>query len=489
MLLSRLKGNYDVENKSAKFYDEVSIIDGELRLKTDSLLFDTNIDRAYFLGPTYITQGENKIYCEDGFYDIKAKRAYFSANAILYNSTQTVKGENIRYDGVDSLFVVSGQAEVQDSLSFAKGDVITKNERNGDVLIEGNGYYQNEGKTITGPYIKFNEKTESILLEGRSTVMNDKGTIEGDTISYDKVLDFGRAIGDVIWKDTVENIRVEADILEYKESSSYYKAVVKNIRPVFMQQVEEDTMFLSADTLINATIGDSINYLQAISSVKIFKSDLQAVCDSLYYSDVDSIFRLFEQPISWSDTTQFLGDTMTIKLTNDNVSDLVALNNAFISSVDFDKYYNQIKGRYIHSYLDSNVLQRMLIKGNAESLYMIKDGDDKYIGPNYTACSHMMFYFDNDELDNVKYYTEPTSVMTPMKKAGDSDLYLKGFKWHGELRPKNRYDIRVPVKRPSVQKNQKTGIDVFEQEVKDAIFNKGKPLKKKMKNKQNKKQK
>lgn len=488
MTLSSLKGSYDVQNKSAKFYEQVSIIDGELRLKTDSLLFDTSIDRAYFLGPTFITQGADKIYCEDGYYDIKAKRAYFSEKAKLYNESQTATGEYIRYEGGDSLLIVSGNAFVEDSLSIAKGDEITKNSKTGDVVIEGNAYYQTEEKIITGPYIKYNEKTESLLLEGRSLVRNKNGTIEGDTINYNKKTDFGKAVGNAIWRDTVENIRVDADVFEYNESSSYYKAIYKDIRPVFMQKVEEDTMYLSADTLINGSIGDSINYLQAIRSVKIFKSDLQAVCDSLYYSDVDSTFNLYVNPISWSDTTQFLGDTLSIKLTNDNVTDIIASNNAFISSIDFDKYYNQIKGRYIHSYLDSNVLERMLIKGNSESLYMIKDSDEKYIGPNYTACSHMMFYFENEELQFVDYYTEPTSVMTPMIKAGDSDLYLDGFKWHGKLRPKDKNEIRKPMAWVPFQEVEKSEEDVFEQEVKDAIFNQEKPLENKRKKKRTKKQ-
>jgi len=476
MLLSSLKGIYDVQMKNVKFYNEVSIIDGELQLKTDSLLYDTNIDRAYFLGPTYITQGNDKIYCEDGYYDIKAKRAYFSENASLYNDSQKAEGDHIRYDGIDSLMIITGNAIVEDSTTIAKGDIITKDGKSGEIVIEGNGFYENGDKRINGPYIKYNEDTESIFLEGRSKVYGEKGIIEGDTIQYDKVMDFGKAIGNAIWRDTVENIRVESDVFEYKETTSFYKAIVGDLRPIFMQKIEEDTLFLSADTLINGSIGDSIDYLKAINSVKIFKKDLQAKCDSLYYSNIDSTFQLYDNPITWSDTTQFLGDTIKIKLTNNSVSDIIAFNNAFIASSDIGKYYNQIKGRYIHSFLDSNKLKRMLIKGNSESLYMIKDGDEKIIGPNYTACGHMMFYFKNEELDDVIYYTEPSSIMTPMKIAGDTELYLKGFKWYDELRPTDNYSIRKLIPNLSIQNSKNQVSDVFEQNVKDVIFNQEKSL-------------
>ena len=477
MKLSSLRGMYDVQIKQAKFYDQVSIIDEDFRLKTDSLLYDTDIDRAYFLGPTYITQGNDKVYCEDGYYDLKAKRAYFSDNPIMYNEEQSASGGNISYDGVDSLFIITENAVVEDSTSYAKGDVITKNSKKGTILIEGNGYYRKGDREIYGPYIEFNEKTEAIFLNGRSTVYNEKGWLKGDTIKYNKVDDFGTAIGSAIWRDTVENIIVEADRFEYKENSGYYKAIVDSVRPLFRQEVDGDTLFLSADTLLNGSIGDSINYLQAIRSVKIFKSDLQAVCDSLYYSDVDSTFVLYDNPISWSDTTQFFGDTLSIKMTNDKVSDIIASNNAFISSVDFAEYYNQIKGRFIHSFLDSNKLDRMLIRGNAESIYMIKDDEKKYIGPNYTACGHMMFYFDNDELEDVMYYAEPSSKMTPMKKAGSGELYLEGFKWYREQRPENPYNIRKLVLNTFSTSHRNTVQDTFAQSVKDVIFKQGNNVK------------
>ncbi|MBT8233937.1 MAG: hypothetical protein HKO66_06040 [Saprospiraceae bacterium] len=471
MQLSSLRGNYNVKEKRARFYDEVTIIDEDLKLKTDSLLYDTDVDRAYFLGPTFILQGEDKIYCEEGYYDIVHKKAYFGSSPIITNNDQKATGDNIRYDGIDSTFIITGNAMVVDSVSIAKGQVITKNSKEGWIRIEGDGYYENDDRIIKGPNIFYNERNENLILNGRSVIEGEKGNIEADSITYNKLTDFGSAVGNAVWKDTVQKIVVKADVFDYKEEQSYYKAIADQKRPLFSQVIDGDTLFLSADTLVSENQGDTLSYMIAMKFVKIFKSDIQAVCDSLYYDDIDSTFVLFEDPICWSDTTQFLGDTLSIQLVDDNVSDIISYSNAFISSEDIHGFYNQIKGRFIHSHLDSNVLKTMLINGNAESIYFIKDEEDKYIGPNYTACSKMKFYFDNDELVDVKYYTEPSSNMTPMDKAGKDKLFLDGFEWYVKNRPKDSRSITERVFSITNKSENDTKVpDLFQQTVNDAIF-------------------
>jgi len=442
MTLSSLKGTYDVASKRAFFYDQVVIIDEDFQLTCDSLDYDTDIDRAYFLSPTYITEGEKQIYCEDGYYDLEQKRAFFTQNAVLKEKDQVASAEDILVSESDSILTLTGNAEVRDSMSRARGNEIVFNNGTGDILITGNGEYENDDNRIVGPSILYNEKSEDLLCEGRSTVFNEKGMLTADTIQYTKSKDIGEARGSVEWIDTTENRILLSESLLYKDSSEYVKAVKKELRPLLVQEVDGDSLYVSSNTLISAKPSDSLSYLQAMGQVVIYKSDLQAVCDSLYYSDVDSTFTLFGDPICWSDTTQFVGDTILIVLRNDNVSEIIAKKNAFITSKQIGDYYDQIKGRFIHTFLDSNELSLMHIKGNAESIYMIKDDEDAYVGPNKTLCAHMTFYFENDDLDSIKFYTQPESKMTPMAQATEADLKLEGFLWETQRRPLTYVGLR-----------------------------------------------
>jgi len=476
MRLSSIRGTYDVESKWATFYDQVTIIDEDFKLTCDSLHYDTDIDRAYFLSPTYITQGDKRIYCEDGYYDLESGRSYFSVNAVIKEGNQIAKAENILVSEKDSTVTLTGNAFVQDSVSEARGDEIIYNDKSGDITIIGRGSYVKEDTRIKGPHIFYNKKTEYYKAEGRNKITNDQGILEADTLEYVKDVDWGEALGNVIYRDTVENRTIFTERLYYRDSTEYVRAVVDSLKPLLLLELDDDTLYVVGDTLVREAPSDSLSYLKAIHNVEVYKTDLQAVCDSLYYSNVDSTFTFFHDPVAWSDTTQFLGDTLSIMLKDDKVKEIISKKNAFIISENLGTYYDQIKGRLIHSYLDSNELQRMEVIGNAESLYFLKDSDDAFIGPNLTLCSQMVFHFGNNDLDSIIYYTTPESTLTPMEQATKADFRLSGFRWEASQRPYQVDKMRVSVSpgrrggnRDSDKVPEDGGLDEFESEVDEVM--------------------
>ncbi len=470
MNLSSLRANYNVKSNLAFFYDDVTIIDGDFKMKTDSLMYDTDIDRAYFIAPSFIEQNKKRIYAKDGFYDLLDKRAYFSDFPVYFSGDQFAKAENMYYSGIDSVTILSGDAFIKDSLSEAKAELITQNDKEKLLILEGNASYLRDGSLIEGPKIIYHQKSKNIFLEGRSTVNMNEGVLKGDTINYIDSIDFGTVRGEAFWLDTIDNRSIEGELFYYKKKDSYFKAVSYNgQRPLIKQKIKEDTIYFSADTLINVKMEDSISYMKAIRNVRIYKSDLQAVCDSLYYSENDSTIYLYGQPIVWSDTTQFTGDTIQLVIKDDEISEILARNKAFIISNESAEYYNQIKGRYIHAYLDSNQLDRMVVKGNSESIYFIKDDENAFVGPNYTICSHMTFYFAAKELKHVKYYTEPESVLTPMKKARQDQFQLKNFVWHEANRPRVWKDVLKVFRSKTEISERPEPADEFESAVEKVI--------------------
>ena len=60
-----------------------------------------------------------------------------------------------------------------------------------------------------------------------------------------------------------------------------------------------------------------IGFLEAIGKVKIYKKNMQVVCDSLLYSDLDSLARLFKEPLVWQEVTrQYTADSITVVVRN-----------------------------------------------------------------------------------------------------------------------------------------------------------------------------
>ncbi|NNE27527.1 MAG: hypothetical protein HKN09_11850 [Saprospiraceae bacterium] len=467
LTLSSLQGNYNMESKLAYFYNEVVIIDGDMQLSADSILYDFDQDRMYFLCPTYIVQGNRKIYCEDGYYDIGTGDAYFTQNAIIREDDSVAKAISIYYSESDSTVTLAGEASAIDSLTVARGDKIIINDATGDVQILGSGYYKGKDQTIEGEDLRFNKDTEDLYLPGRSRITLNEGWIDSDTTEYFKGPDKGTSVGGVIWEDTIEQRYLYTDILYFKDSTGYFEAVSQNERPMFVQVLDGDSLYVVSDRLRRGELSDSTGYIEAVGNVQILKSDFHGVCDSLYYSEVDSTFSLFRNPICWADTTQILGDTIKIILKDSSIHRLDALMNAFIITKVSPSFYNQISAKNIISYLEEEKLKRMEASGNATSLYMTQDEEDAFVGPNKTLCTEIIFYFKNDSLSHVKFLTQPDSELTPIDQAGKAELFLNGFNWQPERKP-----ISVNLMRKlsiSVIGTKSEPKDVFETEVENII--------------------
>jgi len=175
--------------------------------------------------------------------------------------------------------------------------------------------------------------------------------------------------------------------------------------------------------------------LLANKNVKIYKTDLQAICDSLIYSEADSIFNFYKQPIIWSDTSQFSADTINIQMANEKIDQIDMIKNAFMINSPDEENFNQIKGKDITAFFENDDVRRMNVVGNAESVYWARDDDDAYIGANKVLCSSMLMYFGNNEVEDIRFYNKPDGNFTPMNQVKKSEIQLAGFKWVKDERP------------------------------------------------------
>jgi len=424
--LTSKRGYFYVDRNQAFFKDSVVVIDPDFELKSDTLRFDTKNKIAYFLGPTLIAQNEGKIYCEDGFYDTRNKKAEFRENAQYQKGEQKAWADVMTYDGTKKETTLTGDARFIDGDKNAKADVIRYEEEAEITHLEGNAFYQDEKQEIKSDEIRYDSKNEVYATSGRSRVSDPPQILEADNIDFDGK--FGFATGNVIWQDTTSNISIShCDSASYIKDEDYFKAM--GGRPLLTTIMEDDTMYLSSDTLVSfkKTPEDSIRTLVAINDVRMFKSDLQAMCDSLVYSEVDSIFKFFKKPVIWSDTSQFSGDTIHIQLADQKVDRIFLYRNSFmINSPDGD-------------------VRQMKVVGNAEFVYFTLDDDQRYVGANKTVGSELLLLFGNNEVENIKVYNQPKAKFSPMNKIEKSDEELEGFGWKFNQRPTELDDLFIPL--------------------------------------------
>ena len=448
-LISR-KGIYYVNSRQLFFKDSVVVVNDKFTLRADTLEFDSEAQIATFLGPTIIKQDSATIYCEAGFYDIETELAEFEQNAQYQKGEQKATADLITYDGSIKQMRLDGNAQFIKADQLATADVIRYEEDTNLTYLEGNAYFKDSQQEIKSETIKYDSQKEAFSTSGRSLVEDEAQVLEADQLDFDSERGLGIATGNVYWQDTIENISIRGEQLDYDKSANYVKA--SGGRPLLSTLIGKDTMFLASDTLISSQSADSAatKMLEAINDVRIFKDDLQATCDSLVYSAKDSLFKLYKNPIIWSDTSQFVADSIHMQLANNQIDRIYLYHNSLIINTPDFQFFNQIKGKTIVAFFKYGELHKMEVEGNAECIYFAREDDTAYLGMNQTTCSEMLVLFGSNEVEEITFFGQPTADMLPMKEVKDNAPTLAGFKWDFKERPQSVAGLRkVKVRKPS----------------------------------------
>lgn len=447
--LQSKRGVYNVDTEIASFYDDVILRDSLLSLRCDSLRYDMNAEQLIFLCPTAIDMDSSQIYCEGGYHSLVDDFSFLTGNPQFLKNDQKATGDTISYDRRIDAITIYGNGRFEEKDKIAVGDYLYFEASTDKSILKGNASYVDSSYTIRGQEIYRNPTTGEVEVYHNAFVSNPPTLITGDSLRFNENTEDGIARGHVIWRDTTNATTIFCDAADYNTKEEKIKATNIKGRPYLESIMDDDTTYLAADTLfskvmiqeIDSITTDTSKLMIAYPRAKIFKTDMQAVCDSLVFNRQDSIFYLFDSPIIWSDSTQFVGDTMHIIMKNDEVNEIKIMQNSFISSEVDEETYNQIKGRNVNAYFLEGAIDKMLVIGNAESIYYIKDEEDAYIGANKTVCSRMWFYFKDKELDNIRFFDLPTSVMTPVEEVNPYSMRIDGFKWHIDKRPLSLQDI------------------------------------------------
>jgi lipopolysaccharide export system protein LptA len=449
-------GYYFVDQKEMYFKGDVITTDPEFTMRTDTMTYNTETQIVRFVAPTLISQRESRIYTESGFYDIENDFAEFDQNPQYEKEGQKGRANKMRYTGTTKEYTLEGDAEIlePDQGRTTTADVIRYNSQTEEMVLRGNAHFQDSIRNIDGTEIRFNDQNKTFQLTGRGRVSDPPNIIEADSLDFNDQLGNGLAVGNVSWQDTSSDYTILSYRMDYNKNTEYLNAFGgfgeqgAGGRPLMKSLVSGDTLYMAADTLTSFKPDSSsdIRLLLAHRDVRIFKSDLQASCDSLSYSSADSIFWMYRldtlrQPIMWSDTSQFSGDTIKMLMKNKKMDRIWLHKNAFVINSEDGVFFNQIKGRNTTAFFRGDELREMLVEGNAQAIYYALDDKKAYIGLNETACSEMRLYFGNNQVESIRFYNEPSGKFIPMKKAGNETKKLAGFFWEEKRRPRQIADL------------------------------------------------
>ncbi|MCR5561270.1 MAG: hypothetical protein K6F58_05575, partial [Bacteroidales bacterium] len=211
-----------------------------------------------------------------------------------------------------------------------------------------------------------------------------------------------------------------------------------------------DTLRAPADTVLAPLDSTKIGFLDAKGNVRAFRRDIQIRCDSLRYNDLDSIARLYLDPIVWNDgNRQYTADSLFALVMGNSVDRVALESNAFVITQETYTLFDQIKATEIMAYFDSTAaLRRFDGLGGTNAIFFIKE-KERFGTVNKVETKMMSAEFKDGDLDRIYYFDSPKNDVYPLAQLKTVERELKGFSWRPELRPRGPRDITTLEVRPS----------------------------------------
>lgn len=204
-----------------------------------------------------------------------------------------------------------------------------------------------------------------------------------------------------------------------------------------------DTLAAGADSTVAVKLDSTkIGFMTALKNVRLFRKDAQIVCDSLLYSDIDSLARLYVEPIVWQETVrQYAADSIYVVVRNGAMDRASLMSNAFITIEEDTTHYDQIKSAEMMAFFEGGGgLSRFDALGGAQALFFIKE-NDVLATVNKTDSKMLSASFSDGSIQRIYYYDTAKSDAYPIVQLKEEERTLKGFNWQPDRRPADRHAV------------------------------------------------
>lgn len=410
----KMEGNYlkyDGNSKHAFMEGNVKMYDKSMTLTTNQLDFDMVNNVGYYLNNGLIISDKNNLTSQYGYYYSRTKNFFFKKNVVLTNPDYNMKSDTLMFNTVTKL-------------SYFYGPTVIKSAK--DKIVCENGWYDT--------------KKEVSQFSKNAILFSENKILKADSLYFDRKNNIGRAYRNIELFDSIQKITLYGNlgVMNGKIKQTF---VTQNPYGLMIMD-KKDSMFLYADTLFLFQLDKKLKQKESIKAyrkVRIFKDDLQGICDSLVYAKSDSVLSMFNKPILWSGVNQISADTIHFFVNNSKLDSFHLRNNSFLISNEKGNHYNQVKGKNMKGFLDSNSIKYIRVFGNGQSIYYAKEDSVNYIGINKIDCSEMEFYFTNKKISKGVFITNPEGFMYPLDALKPEELRLRGFVWRENEKPQKLY--------------------------------------------------
>ena len=479
-------GTYDSKIKTFTFTGNVNMFTDSIFVKTGSLKYQSDYDLATFSSSTDAWKDDNMLSSSGGWYDRSRETFFFRDNVHVMSEDQEGWCDSLYFYRATSDVEMLGHVQVSDT---------TRNV----FALAGRIHYADSSSTVTltrKPAVitqtqEQDGSVDTVYLGAEHLVYQSIRMCDVDSMEVvhakerlanmdvDPVGNYRKKAAEEAAKAAEEaaqndpNYRAKSAAAAAKASQKSHpnpqQASQQKSQPSpqsgpqsgLQQKPSRDSLAVgAADSLSTDTLAVTppeppkdttrMGFLKANKNVKIYKKDMQIVCDSLLYCDLDSLARLFNEPVIWQERVrQYSADSIFVAVREGTVNKASLMSNSFITIQEDQNLFDQIKGAEMLAYFGENsALERFDVLGGASAVFFLEE-QEVLATVNKSESKMISAIFKNGEIQKVYYYDEPKNDGYPVVQLSKEEQKLKGFKWTPELRPVDRNAVTPLSLRPS----------------------------------------
>lgn len=405
---------YDGMSKLAMLRENVRMINRNTVLTTDSLNYDRLYNLGYYFEGGTLTDEDNVLTSVWGEYSPSTKLAVFNHEVKLVNPKFVLTSDTLKYSTASKIATILGPS---------------------DIVSDKNHIYSERGE--------YNTATGQAELLDRSILTNQGKKLTGDSLFYDRNLGYGEAFDNVQMNDTVNRNMLTGDYCFYNELTGN---AVATIRAVAIDYSQGDSLFMHGDTLrlvsYNLNTDSTYREMRVYHKVRAYRTDVQAVCDSLVYNSKDSCMTMYYDPVLWHGGQQLLGEEIKVYMNDSTINWMHVINQALAVEKKDSIHYNQVTGKEMKGFFVDGDMRRMEVNGNVLVVfYPVEEKDSTLIIMDYTEGSFLRMFLKDRKMERGTFIGKTNGTAYPLSQIPADKYRLPSFVWFDYIRPLNKEDI------------------------------------------------
>ena len=483
-IIESINGTYDSKVKQFTFNENVNMFTDSIFVKTTELVYESEKNLATFTSFTDVWKDDNMLSSGTGWYNKADELFFFSNNVHVMTESQEGWCDSLFFrrntsdvemlgnaqvtDTTRNVYALAGRIEYIDTLSRTtltrKPAVISQTEE--------------EDGSIDTVYLGADRLVYMAIpmfqVDSMAVVDAEK-RLAG--LDVDPVGEYRKKAAEAAAKAADDAAMNDPNLAAKKAAEERQKAMQQKSAqkkastppasrpaPVMKDSLASGDSLIVRDSLAvtdSLAVADTvaveppkdstrIGFLEAVRNVRIFKKSMQVSCDSLLYSDIDSLARLYKDPVIWQEVTrQYAADSITLVVRGGAMEKASLMSNAFVTLQQDTSFYNQIRGTEMLAFFgDKGALERFDVLGGASALFYIEE-NGVLATVNKTDSKMLSATFKDGEIERIHYYDQPKNDGYPVVQMTRDERSLKGFNWQPDRRPADRNAVTPLSLRPT----------------------------------------